>query len=258
MAYVARTPLVAGNWKLYKSPAEATQFMETYSRLVEGRHFRVETLVCPTYLALGTALQAMKELGSPLQVGAQNAWHIAEGAYTGEVSAAMLKGLGVRYVIVGHSERRQYFGETNDLVAEKVAAVQALGLVPILCVGETLEQREAGTTDAVITEQLRAVFNKVNLEAHPIVVAYEPVWAIGTGKVCDAAEAQRVCGMIRALFPPEVGNVSRILYGGSVKPDNALELFQMADIDGGLVGGASLSPESFVALVEHAHTALGA
>ncbi len=250
------TPLVAGNWKMYKTPQEAEAFVTEYRACTSGEVLdQVETLVCPTVLALSTAMAAAQ--GSSLQVGAQNSWHVPEGAYTGEISATMLQKQGVRYVIVGHSERRQYFAETDALVAQKTVAIQALGMVPIVCVGETLEEREAGQTDAVITRQMQAVLAHTNPAITPMVVAYEPVWAIGTGKVCESTEAQRVCAMIRRLLG-EAGAVTRVLYGGSVKPDNALELFSQADIDGGLVGGASLQAESYAALVRHAQTALQA
>ncbi|MFM7469667.1 MAG: triose-phosphate isomerase [Vampirovibrionales bacterium] len=250
------TPLVAGNWKMYKTPQEAQAFVAQYKACVAGEALAsVETLVCPTVLALASAMTEAQ--GSALQIGAQNAWHVAEGAYTGEVSAQMFQQQGVKYIIVGHSERRQYFGETDALVAEKTVAIQALGMVPIVCVGETLQEREAGQTDAVITQQLQAVLAKTNPATTLMVIAYEPVWAIGTGKVCESAEAQRVCAMIRTLLG-EGGRVTRVLYGGSVKPDNALELFSQADIDGGLVGGASLQAESYATLVRHAAHALQA
>lgn len=244
-----RRKLVAGNWKMHGSLGQNAALLDAVAdgmKQLSG----VDCAVCVPFPYLFQAQQ--KLAGSRVKWGAQDVHQLDKGAYTGEVSAAMLHDFGCRYVIVGHSERRSLYGEDSRLVAEKFAAAQKAGLLPILCVGETLEQREAGITEAVVAEQLDAVIALLGVQClRDAVVAYEPVWAIGTGKTATPEQAQAVHAFIRQRVAGHDAAIARalcILYGGSVKASNAAELFGMADIDGGLIGGASLVAEEFLAI----------
>jgi triosephosphate isomerase len=248
-----RKKLITANWKMYKTPDQARDFFRDFLPLVHG-HDRDEIVVCPTYLALEAAVAATK--GSNVAIGAQDLYWQTEGAFTGEISGGMLVAVGATHVIIGHSERRQYFGETDDTVNLKLKAALEAGLVPIVCVGEVLEEREAGLTDDVLRRQCLRAFNKVSAKkAVTLVVAYEPVWAIGTGKTATPQMAADAHAIIRAeaaeSFGQEFADKLRILYGGSVKPENAQVLMSEEEIDGALVGGASLDPKSFVAIVKY-------
>jgi triosephosphate isomerase len=248
-----RKKLIAANWKMYKTPDQTRDFFRDFLPLVQG-HGRDEIVVCPTYLCLDAGVTAAK--GSDVAVGAQNLHWEKEGAFTGEVNAAMLLAVGATYVIIGHSERRQYFGETDDTVNLKLKSALEAGLVPIVCVGEVLEEREAGLTDDVLRRQCMRAFHKVSArKAAKLVVAYEPVWAIGTGKTATPQIASDAHVIIRGeaakAFGQEFADHLRILYGGSVKPENAHALMSEEEIDGGLVGGASLDPKSFSAIVKY-------
>ena len=248
-----RKKLIAANWKMHKTPDHARDFFRDFLPLVQG-HDRDEMVVCPTYLAIDAAVHAAK--GSNIAVGAQDVYWQKEGAFTGEICSSMLLAVGVTHVIIGHSERRQYFGETDDSVNLKLKSALEAGLIPIVCVGEVLEEREAGLTDDVLRRQCLRAFNKVSAKkAATLVVAYEPVWAIGTGKTATPQLAADAHAIIRAeaseSFGPEFAANLRILYGGSVKPDNAHALMSEEEIDGALVGGASLDPESFAAIVKY-------
>jgi triosephosphate isomerase len=241
-----RQPLVAGNWKMHGSRAEnASLASGLLDLLPEGKH--VEVLVCPPFPYLLETGRLLKDSG--VKLGAQSVCAESQGAFTGEVSAAMLKDVGCHYVLVGHSERRQLYGENDALVARKFVATQSQGLWPILCVGETLEEREANRTLQVVSRQLEAVLSVSGVQSlGKAVIAYEPVWAIGTGRTASGEQAQEVHAMIRAKvasLDATIGGSVRILYGGSVKASNARELFAMPDIDGGLVGGASLKADEF-------------
>lgn len=244
-----RKPIIAGNWKMYKTVSEARDFATQLKPLVAGVHDRT-VLVCPPFTHLQDVCDILCD--SNVAVGAQNLYWEDEGAFTGEVSASMLKSVGCTYVIIGHSERRQYFGETNETVNKKIFAALKHNLIPIVCVGETLAQREKNETFKVIEKQIKEGFKTLDL-GHwtSIVIAYEPVWAIGTGKTATPEQAQEVHAFIRKLLPKDVANDIRILYGGSVKPENVKELMAQPDIDGGLVGGASLKVESFVKLIKY-------
>jgi triosephosphate isomerase (TIM) len=241
-----RQPLVAGNWKMHGSRTENASLVSGLLDLLQPGK-RAEILLCPPFPYLVETGRQLKDSGVAL--GAQSVCAESQGAFTGEVSAAMLKDVGCRYVLVGHSERRQLFGETNALVARKFVAAHSQGLVPLLCVGETLEEREAGQTTSVVSRQLEAVLAVTGVQALArAVIAYEPVWAIGTGRTASPEQAQEVHAMIRAKVAERDGTIGgsvRILYGGSVKASNAQELFAMPDIDGGLVGGASLKADEF-------------
>jgi triosephosphate isomerase len=241
-----RQPLVAGNWKMHGSRAENAQLVSgLLDQLQPGK--RAEILVCPPFPYLMDTARLVKDSGVAL--GGQSVCAEAQGAFTGEVSAAMLKDVGCSYVLVGHSERRQLYGESDNLVARKFVAAQSQGLVPVLCVGETLEEREADQTTAVVARQIEAVLAVSGVQSLArAVIAYEPVWAIGTGRTASPEQAQAVHAMIRAKVAERdatIGGSVRILYGGSVKASNAQELFAMPDIDGGLVGGASLKADEF-------------
>ncbi|HLB91171.1 MAG TPA: triose-phosphate isomerase [Terriglobales bacterium] len=248
-----RKKLIAANWKMYKTPDQARDFFRDFLPLVEN-HDRDEIVVCPTYLAIDASLQAAK--GSNIAIGAQDLYWQKEGAFTGEISGTMLASVGATHVIIGHSERRQYFGETDDTVNLKLKAALEASLIPIVCVGEVLEEREAGLTDDVLRRQCLRAFNKVSAKkAHNLIVAYEPVWAIGTGKTATPELAADAHASIRAeaadSFGQEFADQLRILYGGSVKPENAHALMSEEEIDGALVGGASLDPASFAAIVKY-------
>ncbi len=241
-----RKPLVAGNWKMYGTRAENAALVRGLLDLLQPGA-RAEVLVCPPFVYLWETGRLLKD--SEVALGAQSVCAESLGAFTGEVSGAMLRDVGCRYVLVGHSERRQLYGESDSLVARKFMAAQAQGLVPVLCVGETLEEREGGRTTEVVARQLEAVLSVSGVGSlASAVIAYEPVWAIGTGRTASPEQAQEVHAMIRgkvAALDATIASSVRILYGGSVKASNARELFAMADIDGGLVGGASLKAEEF-------------
>ena len=246
-----RKPILAGNWKMNKTPAEALDFVRAVRSRVT-QYPQVETVVCPPFVCLPAVADALR--GVKIGVGAQNVHWAESGAYTGEVSAAMLAGLA-SHVIIGHSERRQYFAETDELVNKKIKAALAHSLVPIVCVGENLAQNEAGVTDTLVSGQVRAAFAGLRTEqARGIVVAYEPIWAIGTGKTATAEVANRVCGLVvrgtlAELYGEEVAQAIRIQYGGSANEKNIGELMAMPDIDGALIGGASLKVDAFVEMV---------
>ena len=247
-----RKKLIAGNWKMYKTPAEAQAFVAALLPHV-WEHERDEIVLCPPFVDIPAVVEATR--GSKIEVGGQDMFWEKEGAYTGAISAGMLRAAGCSHVILGHSERRQYFGETDDTVNRKLRAALVAGLKPIVCVGEVLEEREAGVTEDILRRQCSVAFREIaGGGAHPIVVAYEPVWAIGTGKTATpelAAEAHRVIRAEAAnAFGDDVAAKMRILYGGSVKPDNANALMSQTEIDGALVGGASLDPKSFAAIVK--------
>jgi triosephosphate isomerase (TIM) len=240
-----RKQLVAGNWKMHGSqPANA----ELLAAIVAARPFACDVAVCVPFPYLPQAAVALA--ASDVRWGAQDCSAHEQGAYTGEVSAAMLRELGCRYTLVGHSERRQYHAESDQLVADKAKAALARGITPIVCVGETLAQREAGQTEAVVKRQLSAVIHTLAHCVGEMVVAYEPVWAIGTGKTATPQEAQAVHALLRAQLAAATPRAAEmtLLYGGSVKPDNAAQLFAQGDIDGGLVGGASLKAADFIAI----------
>jgi triosephosphate isomerase (TIM) len=244
-----RTPLVAANWKMHKTRAEAVQFLDAFLPRVaelEG----VDLVVCPPFTAVATTAERCD--GSPVRVAAQNMHQEAEGAFTGEVSAGMLLEAGAWGTVLGHSERRQLFGETDEALSAKVPAALRAGLVPILCVGETEEQRDAGETQAVLRRQVEADLSDVSAEElGNVVIAYEPVWAIGTGRTATVEQAREAIDLIRELVGTRDASAServRILYGGSVKPANADELLEPETIDGALVGGASLDPDDFFAI----------
>ena len=243
-----RKPIMAGNWKMFKTEAEAVDFAKNIVPQVADVKDRV-ILLCPPLLVLSKVNDEIKN--SNVALGAQNLFWEDQGAFTGEVSAPMLKAIGCTYVIIGHSERRQYFGETNETVNKKLFASLKHGLLPIVCIGEKLEEREAGKTFKVIESQVKGSFANVTPEQwKKIVVAYEPVWAIGTGKTATPDQAQEVHAFIRKLLPKEVAERVRILYG-SVKPENVKALMAQPDIDGGLVGGASLKVDSFARLAKY-------
>jgi triosephosphate isomerase (TIM) len=246
-----RTPLMAGNWKMYKTPAETTAFFEKFLPLVAGSA-HADVAICPPMINIPAALEAVK--GSRVGIGAQNCDWRKEGAFTGEVSAPMLKAAGVTWVIIGHSERRQFFGETDATVLERTKAVIANGLKPIVCVGEMLAERESGKTNEVLRTQFSGGIAPLSpAEFAEVVIAYEPVWAIGTGKVATPEIAEDAHRFIRELaaekFGKDAAQKVRILYGGSVKPDNVKGLMAQPDIDGALVGGASLDPVGFSGVV---------
>ena len=248
-----RKPLIAANWKMYKTPAQAKEFVAAFLPLV-ANHTRDEIVLCPPFLDIATVVKAAH--GSHVHVGGQNMYWQEEGAFTGETSAAMLVAAGCSHVILGHSERRQFFGETDETVNKKLHTALKHTLTPIVCVGELLAEREGGRTEEVLLRQTAAGLANVAAElASSIVIAYEPVWAIGTGKTATpemAAEAHLIIrGQVAKSLGREIADKMRILYGGSVKPDNAASLMNQPEIDGALVGGASLDPESFVKIVNY-------
>lgn len=246
-----RRYIVAGNWKMHKTADEAVNLALALIPLVSDVR-SVEVVLCPPFTALSQVGEVLK--GSGLYLGAQNMHHELQGAYTGEISASMLLPLGVSHVILGHSERRHYFIETNPQIRDKVEAALEAGLTPILCVGETLTEREAGETESVVAGQLEGCLEGIEIsEAEDLVVAYEPVWAIGTGKTATPEQAQETHAFIRAkltqFFGADLAGKMRIQYGGSVKPENAADLMGQSDIEGALVGGASLDADAFAAIV---------
>jgi triosephosphate isomerase (TIM) len=248
-----RTKVIAANWKMYKTPDQSRAFFSDFLPLVAG-HVRDEIVVCPPYVDLQAAVESAK--GSNVAVGAQNVHWEKEGAFTGEISTTMLLAVGCTHVIIGHSERRQYFGESDDAVNLRLKAALEAGLTPILCVGEVLEEREAGLTEDVLRRQCTRAFHKISAKkAAKLVIAYEPVWAIGTGKTATPQLASQAHELIRGeaaeAFGAEFADGLRILYGGSVKPENARALMSEEEIDGALVGGASLDPKFFAAIVKY-------
>ena len=249
MPDVVRTPLVAANWKMHKTTAEAADFLERFVGEL-GDLSGVEVAIAPPFTALGVAVDHARR--SPLRVIAQNVHDASEGAFTGEVSIPMLAEVGVAGAIVGHSERRQLFGETDEALSRKVPALLAADMLAVLCVGETEAERDGGETEAVLRRQLDADLAAVeDADLGRLVVAYEPIWAIGTGRTATPEQAEETIAFIREVLAardPEAAAAVRILYGGSVKPANAAELFSQPSIDGGLVGGASLDPGDFAAI----------
>jgi triosephosphate isomerase (TIM) len=249
-----RKPLIAANWKMYKTPAEATAFLTSFYPLVK-QNTAAEILICPSMTSLPALVDAARS--KPVAIGAQNMHWLNEGPYTGETSPTMLTAIGVTHVLIGHSERRQYFHETDTNVNNKLKSALAHGLVPIVCVGENLDERELGSTADVLKLQISVALEGIDPAAlGPLVVAYEPVWAIGTGRTATPQVAEESHRIIRAQIAKSAGSEiatnTRILYGGSVKPENASELCKLHDIDGALVGGASLDPTSFAQIVTNA------
>ena len=247
-----RTPIIAGNWKMNMTPSEAKTLVEDIKKL--SLDHSVEAAVCVPAVDLSIVSDLLKD--TDIQVGAQNMYHEKNGAYTGEISGPMLLDLGVRYVVLGHSERREYFHEDDALICKKVVSALAQGLDPILCVGETLEERESGKAETKVEMQvLKDLEGTEEADFARVVVAYEPIWAIGTGKTASADDAQAMCRHIRQVIAREFGENSaqkvRIQYGGSVKPSNVKEIMEKEDIDGALVGGASLEAQSFADLVNY-------
>jgi triosephosphate isomerase len=248
-----RKPIIAGNWKMYKTIPEAQKLVKELLGELGGNN-QVEVVFCPPF----TALAAVKELlqNTPYGLAAQNLYWKEEGAFTGEISPQMLKDAGCDYVIIGHSERREYFGETDETVNLKAKAALNVGIKPIICVGESLAQREAQETESLIKRQTEAALAGINPADTPrIVIAYEPIWAIGTGKSSNGADANQVIGLIRktvaGIFDGEVASQMRIQYGGSVKPENIKEFMDQPEIDGALVGGASLKTDSFMKIIRY-------
>jgi triosephosphate isomerase len=251
-----RKPLMAGNWKMHHTHLEAIQVVQKLSYRLEKQDYDdVEVVVCPAFTALRSVQTTLEGDRIPIGLGAQNCYFEAQGAFTGEVSPTMLAKLHVQYVIVGHSERRELFAETDDIVAKKLRAVLAADMQPIVCVGESLAQREAGETDAFVAGQVQAAFaNLPSDKAARCVIAYEPIWAIGTGRNATPDDANTTIGMIRSTVRDIVGGTAdelRILYGGSMKPGNAADLMAMPEVDGGLVGGASLDPDDFARVIRY-------
>jgi triosephosphate isomerase len=247
-----RKLLIAANWKMYKTPTEAQSFLRTFLPLVKG-HQKEEIVICPPAVDLSVVLHSTR--GSEVKVGAQNMHCAEEGAFTGEISASMLVDLGVSHVIIGHSERRQYFGETDENVNEKLKTALKHHMVPIVCIGEREEQRESGMTAEVCCRQISRALDQIDpAKLHKMVIAYEPIWAIGTGKTATPAIAAEAHLTIRSevarLVGRPIADAMRILYGGSVKPENAQALLSQPEIDGALVGGASLDPHSFASIIK--------
>jgi triosephosphate isomerase len=247
-----RKLLIAANWKMYKTPTEAQSFLHTFLPLVKDQT-QGEIVICPPAVDLAPVVHAVK--GTEVMVGAQNMHFAEEGAFTGEISASMLVALGVSHVILGHSERRQYFAETDDSVNRKLIAALKHHLIPIVCVGEHEEQRENGMTEEVLCRQISRALHQIDpTRLRPMIVAYEPIWAIGTGKTATPAIAAEAHLIVRSevarLVGRPVADALRILYGGSVKPENAAALLSQPEIDGALVGGASLDPHSLTAIVK--------
>ncbi len=250
---MSRRPIIAGNWKMHKTITEAVDFARNLKPALAGMGDRVEVVVCPAFTALAGVAEVLRDTG--IAVGAQDVYWEESGAFTGEVSPGMLKDAGCRYVIAGHSERRQLFGETAENVNRKVQAVLSHGMIPVMCVGETLAERENGITEKVVRAQTGAGLKGLTPEqVAAVVVAYEPVWAIGTGRNASEEDAQQVIGYIRGLVREWYGSTAagalRIQYGGSVKPENAAGLMSRPDIDGALVGGASLKVASFAQIIK--------
>jgi len=251
-----RTKVIAGNWKMNKDLAETSSLINDLKAKIGTGLGGVEVVICPPFTSLALASELLK--GSPIKLGAQNMYYEDEGAFTGEISPKMLKSAGCTYVILGHSERRQIFGETNELINTKAKKALAAGLLPIICVGETLDEREKNITDQVITAQIKNVLKEIPAaDLEKIIIAYEPVWAIGTGRNATPQQAEDVHRHIRKLIGQlynwTVAEKLVIQYGGSVKPDNAAELLKQPDIDGALVGGACLKADSFHLIIDAAN-----
>lgn len=245
-----RKPFIAGNWKMFKTTAEAKAFAESFKKIYKSSDIKVA--ICPPF----TQLEALKESfeGTDIKLGAQNMHFEDKGAFTAEISADMLKEIGVDYCIIGHSERRQYFAETNETVNKKLHKAFSVGIVPIMCVGETLEERDSDKAFEVVKMQLTEGLKDITVaQAESLVIAYEPIWAIGTGRTASPEQANEMCGFIRdaieELYDENVADKVIIQYGGSVKPTNATDIMNMEEIDGALVGGASLVPEDFIQIV---------
>ena len=248
-----RAAIIAGNWKMNKRPSEVKEYASELTKLISFDR-RVKLVVCPPFLCIPAAV---KRLNRHIAVGAQNMHELSSGAYTGEVSAEMLTDAGVKYVILGHSERRQYFAETDEHLAAKVSAALRAGLTPILCVGETLEERENGEAEARVAEEINSALRGIGSDdAANVVIAYEPIWAIGTGRTATPEQAGEMCAFIRStvenLHGKRSAKAMSILYGGSMNAKNAAELLAQEDIDGGLIGGASLKPEDFAEIYKAA------
>ncbi len=253
----ARKPLISGNWKMHLNHFEAIQLVQKLSYLLRPDDYdAVDVSVHPAFTAIRSVQITLESDNIPIALGAQHCHWEDKGAFTGEVSPAFLTKLNVAYVIAGHSERRELFGETDEMVNRKVRAILAQGMTPIMCVGETLDEREAGTTDAKVEGQVRAGLAAVRAEqVAAMVIAYEPIWAIGTGRTATPDDAQTVCALVRTVVADVAGKDAaasiRVQYGGSVKPDNAADLMAQADIDGALVGGASLDADGFASIIRY-------
>ena len=250
-----RKPIIAGNWKMNLLPAEGVDLVLALWEKIKGQD-AVEAVVCPPYVDIVTVADAIRSFSMDIGLGAQNMHWEDKGAFTGEISPLMLLDLGVKYVIIGHSERRQFFGETDQGVNRKVRSAFEHGLVPIMCVGESLKQREAGEASNIVSDQVKRGLFEIDAKYIPgLVVAYEPIWAIGTGKAATSDDAQSMNALVRetivGLYGKDAADAVRVQYGGSVNPENVAELMDMPDIDGALVGGASLKPEDFAALVRY-------
>jgi len=250
---MARKKLIAGNWKMYKTRVETHSFLDKFLELLPEHETVNEIAICAPFTQLDMLVERLK--GTGVAVGAQNMHYAEEGAYTGEVSAAMLCEAGVDYCVIGHSERRQYFAETDETVNKKLHTALKHGIVPIFCVGEVLEERDAGEEFSVVKRQVETGLSGLTPEdVQSLVIAYEPVWAIGTGRTATAEQAEQMCAYIRGevdrLYGTETAEEVRIQYGGSVKPENAAEILSMPNIDGALVGGASLVPDAFFKICE--------
>ncbi len=247
-----RKGIIAGNWKMNKTVAEAISLMQEIKPLVKDA--KCEVVVCPSFLCLDAVIKEAK--GTNIKVGAQNMHFEESGAFTGEISPSMLKDMGAEYVIIGHSERRQYFNETDDTINKKLKAAYNYNISPILCIGETLKQREGNITEKVLENQIKIDLQGLTrVQVEKLVIAYEPIWAIGTGKTATADQANETIGFIRtvvgAMFGTDVSAKLRIQYGGSVKPSTIIEQMSKSDIDGGLIGGASLKAEDFAGIVNY-------
>ena len=257
---MGRKPMIAGNWKMYKTPGEAAVLAQQIDDLLgddKGLSQLVEAVVCPPFVDLKPVATVIEFDKSPLKLAAQNVYWETEGAFTGEVSAPMLVDVGCDYCVVGHSERREYFGETNETVNRKVKALLASGITPIVCCGETLDTRDAGETDTFVRNQIRTGLEGITAEqAAALVIAYEPIWAIGTGRTPTPEAANDVCRSIRATvgacFGADAAQTVRVLYGGSAKPENIMLFMPEPDIDGALVGGAALVADSFYRMLKTA------
>jgi triosephosphate isomerase len=250
-----RPKVIAGNWKMNKDVHQTEELINGLKKALDFSLTNVKVVICPPFTSLETAQQLLQ--GSPIALGAQNMYYEDEGAFTGEVSAKMLKGVGCQYVILGHSERRQYFRETDEFINKKVKKALASGLIPIVCVGETLEEREKNITHQVVTTQVKGVLKDISADdVEKLIIAYEPVWAIGTGRNATPQQAEEVHLLIRRLISELYSSTTAerliIQYGGSVKADNASDLLSQLDIDGALVGGACLKADSFAAIVKAA------
>ena len=251
---MARKIFIAGNWKMNKTAAETAELASALKASLAQFAGKCEIAVCPTFTSLATAVEILK--GSNVKVGAQNIHWADNGAYTGEISGAMLKEIGVEYVIIGHSERRQYFGETDETVNQRIKAALKYGLKPIVCIGETLNERESGVTNTVLEKQIRGAFADISAaDMDAVTIAYEPVWAIGTGKTATPDVAQETHAFIRSVLTALFGDKAQdivVQYGGSMKAENSGALVSKQDIDGGLIGGAALKADSFTALIQNA------